>query len=816
MPLKGTLSDLRYAFRQLAKRPGFTAVAILTLALGIGANATVFSFLSGYLLKPLPYPHADRLVRVYTSVPKVRAEPFGVSLPMARVLRTQTQAFSAAGFYHKGTFDLNYDGKARHLYGIYASASLFRVLGARPLLGQVFTEKNMQRGNNMVALISYRLWQSSFGGDPDIVGKTLHLDDGVHRIVGVMPKNFAFPARDAALWVPYMVMPGSYAPNHAISLGVNFIGRLKPDIGPAAAQTRIRHAVDTYFQTTAPADLQKMAAGAGLTMGVESWRRVLLSGRTTTLWLLQGAVLLILLMTCVNVANLLLARILDRSHEIALRSSLGATRVMLARQLLHEALALALPGGLIGVGLAWLATHFLNQTPLGTGTSVFDIALDWRVALFALAAVLLTTALVSLLPIRHLANTDLRTMLQEGGRSGQQSRRARRVRSVLVAAQLTLATGLLATSGLLLHSFMNLTSVDTGFRKDHVLIAHLLVPQSDQASRDDLDSFYANLIQRAEALPGVRQAAVANAIPMGDNFDFAYSTFFIPGEKVSASGKTPTAWRNNISRGYFKALGIPLLRGRNFSADGKDKYTIIIDNSLAKKYFAAHGVDPLGKTIRLYGENARKYTIIGIAPALKYGQLSQTSGSVMIYVPNKALRVPYFILHTSLPPEALVKPLKKLVASVDPGVAVYDVHSLQDQLSDSLNGQRTTMGLLLAFALIALALAIVGVYAIMSYAVTQRHTECGIRKALGALPGSLLWMVLQDGLKLLAVGLVVGLLLTVLFGASLSSLLFGIAPYDPLTLIGAMLVMAATTILACYFPARRMAKLNPAAAIFDE
>lgn len=815
MSMNGFFGNLRFAIRQLASRPGFTAVAILTLALGIGANATVFSFLSGYLLKPLPYPDADRLVQVYSSVPNVRSAPFGVSLPLSRVLRTKAQAFSAAGFYHYGTFDLNNNGHARHVYGIYSSASLFQVLDIHPLLGRLFTEKNMQRGNNMVALISYGLWQSSFGGDPDVIGKTIHLDDGLHRVIGVMPKNFAFPARNMALWVPYMTMPGGYAPNHAISLNVNFIGRLKPGISSATAQTRIRHAVDTYFQTKAPANIQKMVKGAGFTMEVKSWRHVLLSGRTTTLWLLQGAVLLILLMTCVNVANLLLARILDRSHEIALRNSLGATRAVLARQLLHEALVLAVPGGLIGIGLAWLATYFLNQTPLGTGTSVFNIALDWRVVLFTLTAVLLTATLVSLLPIRHLANTDLRTILQEGGRSGNNGRNTRRVRNALVIAQLTLATGLLATSGLLLHSFTKLESVNTGFRKDHVLVAHLLIPHSDQAARADLDSFYTSLIKRAKALPDVRQAAVANAIPMGDNFDFAYSTFYIPGEKVSASGKPPTAWRNNVSRGFFKTLGIPLLRGRNFSAGDKDKYAVIIGNGLARKYFAAHGVDPLGHTVRLYGQNAKKYTIIGIVPALKYGQLSQTSGSVMIYVPNKALRVPYFILHTSLPPEALVKPLKELVASMDPGVAVYDIHSLRDQLSTSLNDQRTTMGLLLAFALIALLLAIVGVYAVMSYAVMQRRAECGIRKALGALPGNLLWMVLLDGLKLLGIGLAAGLVLTVIFGASLSSLLFGVAPYDPLTLVGVMLLMSATTVLACYLPARRMAKLNPAAAIFD-
>lgn len=816
--MNGFLSDLRVALRQLVAKPGFAVAAILTLALGIGANTAVFSFLSGYLLKPLPYPNSAQLVQANVMLRNVRAEPFGVSLPFYRVIKKQADAFAATAFYVQGTSNVTVRGRAKHVFSIYASASLFQVLGVQPLFGRTFTAENMHPGSDHVAVISYRLWRNSFGADPDIIGKTVQLDDGLHRIIGVMPRGFAFPNRTEALWMPNATTPARFSPEHAGNLNASFIGRLKPGVSPGTAQTQIQHAVSLYMHDKAPADLQKIERTQGLAMAIRSWRQVLLGDRSATLWLLQGAVLLILLITCVNVANLLLSRILGRSHEIAMRSTLGATRAMLARQLLAEALCLTVPGGLAGVALAWLALHFLTGSPLGAGSSVFSIALGWRVGLLAFGAMLFTAALVSVLPIRHLAKTDLKLVLQEGSHNSSGGWRTKRMRNVLVVTELTLATGLLAMAGLLLHSFMNLQTVDPGFRKNHVLIANLLVPASDHPGDKALTGFYTDVIRRVNSLPGVRQTAMTQVLPlMGGRTGrpLPNTIFTILGRAPSASGKQPNAMYNQVSQDYFKALGIPIFRGRQFYARDAGKLTAIIDTMLAKKYF--HNVNPIGQQIDPGTPGGPKYTIVGIVPSIKYGKLSQSSLPAIYFDDTQnPSRITTLVIHTELPPAALIKPLKNLIASMDPNVAAYDVHTMREQLSDSLRDRQTTMALLVAFGSIALALAIIGVYAVLSYAVSQRRSEFAVRMALGAVPGNLQALVIKDGLKLLVIGLVAGLALAVLFGHAMASLLFHVSPYDPLTLGITVGVLALTTLFACYLPARRATKLNPAEVIYDQ
>jgi predicted permease len=450
---------------------------------------------------------------------------------------------------------------------------------------------------------------------------------------------------------------------------------------------------------------------------------------------------------------------------------------------------------------------------LGAEASIFNVSFDWRIGLFALGAVLVTTVVVSVLPIRHLAKTDLQLVLQEGTRTASGGRRTKRIRNALVITELTLATGLLAMAGLVLHSFMNLEAVDPGFRKDHVLIAGMMVPSDDHKGKAALHSFYADLLKRLDALPGVRQAGIGGLLPLDERASSDIGKFSIPGQAPPASGKPPAAMFNLVSQGYFKALGIPLLRGRSFDARDAGKTTVIVDAGLVEKYF--HGANPIGRQIKL---GPTKYTIVGVVPTVKYKKLSQTTPSVSIYL--NAARMPprptELVIHTALPPSTLIKPVQKLIATVDPNVAVYGVHTMHQQLADSLRDKRTTMTLLLAFGGIALALAIVGVYAVMSYAVGQRRAECGVRLALGAQPGDLLWLVLKDGLKLLAIGLVIGLGLAVVCGYIVSSRLFDVAPFDPMTLAGSAVVLCAITLAACYLPARRAAKLDPAIAMMEQ
>jgi putative ABC transport system permease protein len=560
----GFFNDLRVGVRQLIKRPGFAAAAILTLALGIGANTAVFSFLSGYLFKPLPYPHSAQLAEVYTKRPKIglrKTSP--LSLPLYRVIQKHTDAFAATAFYRQSDFDLNIGGHARRAFGVVASASLFHVLGVEPFLGRAFTADNMRPGRDHVALISYGLWRASFGASPDAIGKTVKLNSNVYRIIGIMPQGFAFPDRTMALWMPYKTVPADFAANKALTaLSSRFIGRLRPGVSLDAAEQQVQHAVGTWFRDRVS---KTIIAKTGFAIGIQSLHQALLGDRPATLWLLQGAVALILLITCVNVANLLLSRILGRSHEIAMRSALGATRAVLARQLLTEALCLTVPGGLAGVALAWLALHFfLTGSPLGAGDSIFNIALDWRVGLFALGTVLVTVALVSVLPIRHLAKTDLQLVLQEGGHTSSGGRRTKRTRNALVIMELALATGLLAIAGLLLHSFMNLETVDPGFRKNDVLMANLLVSPKDHPGDQALSNLYTDIVKRASRLPGVKQAAIAHFLPLGGGIMRAEIS--IPGQEPPISGKPLFEMSNSISPGYFRTLGVPILRGRQFNA----------------------------------------------------------------------------------------------------------------------------------------------------------------------------------------------------------------------------------------------------------
>ncbi|HET6726152.1 MAG TPA: ABC transporter permease [Gammaproteobacteria bacterium] len=811
------LKDLRLGVRQLIAKPGFAMAAILTLALGIGANTAVFSILNGFLLKPLPYPHGSHIAQVNVRIPKMKSGAFGISLPIDQIIRKHTTAFAKTGIYVGDDYNLKSGGRAQRVGGIVATPSLFDVLGVHPMIGHTYTAANMHKGSDQVALISYALWRSSFGGDPGVIGKTIKIESDPYKIIGVMPPGFAFPDRDASLWMPPSFDSKDYDPRRFASLNWRFLGWLKPGVDSSVAQQQIRQAVKAWEQRTFPIQAgtftldQKTLQSVGFQLEAESYHQALLGDRPATLWLLQGAVLLILLITCVNVANLLLSRILGRSHEIAIRSSLGATRGVLARQLLGEALCVTVPGGVVGVAAGWLALRFLAHSSLGAGESVFDITLDWHVGLFALGMVVFTAVLISVLPIRHLSKTDLQGVLQEGSRSTGGGRGATRVRNALVIAQLTLATGLLAMAGLVLHSFMNIESVDPGFRKDHVLIAQLVVSPKDFPGDSALGNFYNEVARRVNELPGVVHAAISDFVPLGGASN--YNAFSIPGRERPKSGKPPGAMMDLVSPGYFKTLGIPILRGRDFDRRDAKAETAIVDAAVVRKYF--QNQNPIGQQIQL---GDMKHTIVGVVPTVKYARLSQTEPSVAVYLNlgQMASTDMYLVVHTALPPRTLVKPVLNLIANMAPNVAVDDVHTMSKQVSDSLGDKRTTMTLLLAFGCIALALAIVGVYGVMSYTVGQRRAECGVRLAMGALPEDLQWLVLKDGFRLLAVGLVLGLGVAVLFGFLLSAQLFGVVPFDPVTLIGSAIVLCAITVAACWLPARRAAKLDPAIAIMEQ
>ncbi|HET8552329.1 MAG TPA: ABC transporter permease [Gammaproteobacteria bacterium] len=810
--MNGFLNDLHFGLRQLAAKPGFAVAAILTLALGIGANMAVFSLLNGYLLKPLPYPHGSQLVQIDVSEPKVNIQYGGVSALLYKTIDERVKALSGGAIYGATAFNLQFNGRATRVEGAVATASLFNVLQAKPLLGHTYDRQADQPGGGKVAVLSYALWQRLFGGAPDALGKQFRLNGTIYRVIGVMPRGFAFPDESVDLWMPVTITPDALRSGNIATLNYEFVGRTRPGATTSTVSMQLGAVRDFVRQIGTASDWRRLQ-NAGFAMAARPLRQVLVGDRGAMLWLLQGAVALVLLMACVNVANLLLTRVLGRTHELTMRAALGATRAVLARQLFVEAVCLTAPGGVVGIVLGWWALSLADASGLVTAGDVFNVTPDWRVGLFALGIVCVTALLVSLLPIRHLSRTDLQALLQAGGRAVSGDRRAKRLRGGLVILQLTLATALLAGAGLLLHSFINLQTVDTGFAKQNVLMAGLLVPRQDHAGDAALADFYDHLLTRVRTIPGVEQASLVSSPPLS-RVPIVYVR--IPGYKPPSNSALPSAAELFIGGDYFKALDIPILRGRGFDARDRvgSRPVAVINQQLARRYFG--GTNPIGKQITASWPQGT-YTVVGVVPTIKRKHLDEKQAFSSIYVsasqhPRRSM---HLVLKTAVPPNTLIQPLRKVVRQADPAIAMFDVQTMQAKLADAVGSKRATMAMVIVFGGIALALAMIGVYGVLSYAVGQRRSECGVRLALGALPEDLLWLVIRDGLKLLAIAIVAGLGLAVAGGFAISSQLFGIRPFDPLTLAGAVVVLSAVTLLASYLPARRAAKLDPAIAMTD-
>ncbi|HET6726153.1 MAG TPA: ABC transporter permease [Gammaproteobacteria bacterium] len=811
----GLLSDIRFSLRQLVSKPGFAIAAILTLALGIGANTAVFSVLNGYLLKPLPYPQAGQLMQVSEHQVKPDIKHAPLSVPNYLSIEQNTRdVFSSIGAYTWRSYAVEANGKTQRVQALAATSSLFDTLGVKPWLGHGYSKNAQQPGRGQVVILSYRFWQQLFGTDTDVIGRTVKMNGKPYTIIGVMPRDFGIVTGGfglAALWTPYVMTAEMKSEDQRRSQNSPVIARLKPDVSLGQANARLASVLEKV--TAGSASMQETQKEVGLEWRARPYRTMLVGGRDTTLYLLQAAVLLVLLIACVNVANLLLARILGRTHELAMRSTLGATRGVLARQLLIEGLCLAVPGGLIGMALGWWTLGFVAQLGLGKA-GVFTIAPDWRVGLFTFGAILLVTLVISLLPIRHFSRTDLQSILQEGGRTIGGGRGARRIRAVLATAEMAIAAALLAGAGLLLHSFIEINAVNPGFRVNNVLTVQVTAPPN--SSGKATAAFYKQLQQRVSNLPGVISAGIGSQLPLNNHTNGGYSVEGRP-------NFTPYAWYGIVDNGYFKALGLRLLRGRLFDAQdtAHSRPVVVIDEVVARQAFPHE--NPIGRTLNI----GKKVTIIGVVAAMRSEDLTRSNRMGTTYVPlnqsqqflEAAARFGMagaLIIHTSLPPYALAKPIKTLIAQNNAGATIGETQSMHDLIARNLQDRQSLMILILAFGAVALALAVIGVYGVMSYAVEQRTTECGVRLALGALPEDLLWLVLKDGLKLLAVGLLIGLALAVVLGYLLSARLFGVAPFDPVTLAGTAVAMSIITLLACYLPARRAAKLDPAVAIMDQ
>lgn len=813
------LLDIRFALRQLIAKPAFAAAAILTLMLGVGANTAVFSMLNGYFLKPLPYPRGQQIVTVHTRLPELYPSySMTVSVPIYQAIDDHVAALSSAGASYYAPFNLQVNGGAQYVAGLRVIGDVFQTLGVKPALGNIFTADNNRPGHDRVAVISYRLWQNAFGGDPAVVGQPIKLDGEAYRVIGVMPQGFAYSNGHTDIWVPETVGAADRSVTNMFNFRAHFIGRLKPGADSETLHAQLNFLQARILNSVSP-EIRKEYRDYGFRFAAKPYHEVLLGNDGAKVLLLQAAVLLVLLIACVNVANLLLSRALTRSHEMAMRLTLGATRRVLMRQLLIEGLCLAAPGGLGGMALGWFCMRMIDGSVLNPAVSIFNIAFDWRVGLFVLAVVCVTATLVSMLPILHLTKADLQSLLQEGGRTASGGRGARRGAGALVVAEIALATALLGGAGLLLRSSVNLQNVDPGFDTANVLSMRLLRFKQSHEGKEEKAAFRSDILRRVRALPGIEHAAMVAWTPLNDYF--GQTTFKLRGRKPSSNPGQTIAY-DSVSPQFFKTLGIPILKGRGFNATDtvNSPPVAVVDARFARRFFGGHNA--IGRDINL-GEasNNQWLRIVGVVQPIKLRKLDRTAPYEIFMngaqLPLKSMRL---LVRTSIEPRMLVKPLQGLIQKIDPSLAAYagtaDLYSMRNLISARLRDRQAFMFVVLAFGGIALVLAVIGVYGVLSYAVARRVNECGVRLALGALPEDILWLIVKDGLKLLGIGLIAGLSLAVTFGFMLSSQLFRVAPYDPVTLAATVAVMSGVALAACYLPARRAARLNPAIAIHEQ
>jgi predicted permease len=808
-------SDLRYAARALGRTPGFTIVILLTLALSIGANSAIFSVIEGVLLRPLPYPRPDRIVRVHFSsdtYPKFPLNPFDF-----RDFRARNRTFSSIAAITRSDVQLSGVGEPVMLHAFRVTSGYFRVLGFLPSRGREFTfdEELPERGR--LAILSDRLWRTRFASDRDMVGRTIILNAEPFTVVGVMPPVVQHPGNDyhavtegdtVDLWYPFTFQGN---PNNRGSHFMEVIGRLNPGISTEKAN----------------ADLSAILSQlAGEHPGDKNWRIFLVPlyremvGRTQRMLLvLLAAVGLLLLIACVNAANLLLARSTARAREIAVRGALGAARGRIVRQLLTESLVIAIAGAALGTILAVAGVRMLvSRLPEGF-PRVAEIRLDPLVFAFTLVVALMTGFLFGLVPALAASKTDLRQGLNEGGRKATGSARQLRLRNLLVVGETGLACMLLIAAGLMLHSFVELLQADPGFSPQQVLTASLSLPNEHYKTVAQTTQFFEHLIAGLESLPGVQSAGVGTDLPW-TGYDENLGGFNVEGRSKDFSEKT-TARYHVASINYFRAMGMPLLRGRFFTEhDDKDAPSVIIVNeTMAKRYWPNE--DALEKRIAFSEQPKDKdwIRIVGVVGDVK-DQAYSSDAHPAFWWPLTQLpfnmRDMSVAIRAGSDPSPLTGQLRLAVHQLDPELAIADLRLLNDIADASVSGQRFVMLLVGLFAALALILATIGMYGVISYSVNQRMHEFGMRMALGARPWDLVRMIVRQGLRLSVMGAAIGLVCAAGLTRLLTSLLYGVSASDPITFAGVAVVALATTTLACYLPARRAATTDPMLSLRSE
>lgn len=804
--------DLRYAARILRKSPAFTTVVVLTLALGIGANTAIFSVVYAVLLRPLPYARPSQLVFVPEAKPEAGISGLGMAYPTFSELRDHNRVFSGIAGLGGHSLVLTGSGEPAEVSTVVVTSDFFSVLAAEPLLGRVFNAEDSQRGAVPLVVLSENLWRSRFGAEAGIIGSSVTLDMRPYTVIGVMPASFHTPFLNQAnqVWIPLAQDPlfSVWMTRPPQEHWMAVIARVRPDI----SFDQVKAELGTISSRLAG----EFPAEKGWQIRIEPLQQTIIGDAKLPLLLLLGAVGLVLLIACANIANLLLSRATSRSREVAIRIALGAGRRRIARQLLTECAILGVLGGVIGILVAYWGVATLAPLLPSSLPKFHSIRVDSWVLVFAFALSLATSLAFGLAPVLSAARSDPHKELGEGARAGE-SAGPRRARAFLAVGEIALAMVLLTGAGLLIRSFAQLTSVNPGFEPNHVVKAMVSLPQFQYATPKQWAAFSEELMTRLQAQPGMQDSAIAGPLPIVDCC--VTLSFQIVGNPPPQAGAADTANYVPASPQYFSVMGIPLLRGRLFNeSDSSSSVPVaLISEALAKHYFPNE--DPLGRHL-MFGFPANGIVsreIVGIVGDIHDVSLGKQPGPIL-YVPYA--QAPLYggevVVKSTLSTSAVVSTIRTVTQGIDKNLPVTDIAALPDVLTASVAQPRFRTLLLGLFSVIALILAAVGIFGVISYSVSRRTHELGIRMALGAQPGSVLSMILRETLALTLIGIAVGVPCAVATARLIAHLLFNVTPYDPVTLALVPLVLVAAALLACYIPARRAARVDPMVALRHE
>jgi predicted permease len=809
--------DILYAFRNLLKSPGYAAVTVLTLALGIGANTAIFSVVNGVLLKPLPYPQAERLVFITSQFPGLGFDQFWVSAPEFVEFAQSNRSFEKVGAYRAGAVNLGTQDQPRRVNSAVVTSELMPVLGVSPLRGRQFTYEDTLPGAEDVAILSNELWRSSFDADESVIGRVIPIDGAPTRIVGIMPAGYDVHDQRVQVWLPLTLDPQN--PGNRGGHFLYLVGRLKPDVSIGQARVDLESMLQNWPAKTAGNHVPNLKNHR---LRFDGLKDDLIGALRTALWVLQGAVGFVLLIACANLANLMLARAESRQREFAIRSALGAGRWRLLRQFLTEGVMLALIGGAFGAALGFAGLRALLAANPDSLPRSGEVVLDPIVLAFTLIVSVGTGLVFGFAPLLHLREHVVSNALKEAGQRSTAGAARTWVRRGLVMAEVALAVVLVIGAGLLLRSVWNLMRVDAGFNRSRLVTFGLVLPSTTYRAPQNVVDFFDRLQTQLGQIPGVQGAAVMQGLPpqrLVNANDTDFENYMAPPEGPAEN----IDYYQNVTPEYLTTMGIPVVEGRDFEpSDVGGAPVALVNETLARAYFPPGGA--IGRRLKP-GFNAQIpwFTIVGVVRDVKQGGVDKKTGTEIYFLVNQGPRLVNFaprnmnvVVRSALPFDSLASDIRRVVNGMDPTLPLVRLRTMDEVFAETISRPRFLAQLLGIFAGLALALAAIGTYGILSYTVTERRKEIGIHIAMGASRGRVLTMILDQGMRVAAVGLVVGVGASFLLARLLRTQLFNVQPSDPSTVAGVVLFIAAVALLACYIPASRATRVDPMIVLRDE